>query len=29
LVLLLALSGLAVLVFAISKKPQEPKNKDR
>jgi len=29
LVLLLSLSGLAVLVFAISKKPQGSKNKDR
>lgn len=29
LVLLLSLSGLAVLIFAISKKPSEPKNKDR
>jgi hypothetical protein len=28
-VLLLGLSGLAMLIFAVSKKPGQPKNKDR
>jgi len=28
-VVLLALSGLAMLIFAISKKPEQPTNKDR
>ncbi len=28
-ILLLGLSGLAMLIFAISKKPEQPKNKDR